>query len=327
MNSERVAGDLRRLDVGAVSLNEPLARHTSFRIGGPASVYVQPGTKEDLMRTLDWVEGQSLPYFVLGQGTNVLVSDQGIDAVVISTSRALRYVEARGQTLVAGAGVLLTKLAHKAQQASLGGMEFAVSIPGTLGGALVMNAGAHGSEMRDVVREMVIWQPKAGLRALAPEEAEFSYRRSAFMTHAWIAVEATMHLDPKDPPAILESMRHHMAYRKKTQPVGDPNAGSIFKNPEGDYAGRLIEALGAKGWSVGDAEVSAAHANFIVNRGHATAHDVLSLMRRLRSAVFARYAVQLRPEVRWIGPGEGGFEATWENLWCEAGEGLKGPCG
>ncbi|AUW95547.1 MAG: UDP-N-acetylmuramate dehydrogenase [Sulfobacillus thermotolerans] len=326
MDAERVAQELRRLDVGAVQQEEPLARHTSFRIGGPAAIYLQPPNQEALVRALDWVHREAVPYFVLGQGTNVLVSDQGLDAVVLSPSRALRYVDTKGDQLIAGAGVLLTKLAHRAHQAGLGGMEFAVSIPGTLGGALVMNAGAHGTEMKDVVRQLVVWEPGVGVRLVSSTEADFAYRSSAFMRQKWIALEAQIELTPKDPGEILSTMRHHMEYRKRTQPVGDPNAGSVFKNPPNDYAGRLIESLGAKGWRLGDAEVSQVHANFIVNRGHATAHDVLGLMRRLRHEVYARYAVQLRPEVRWIGPGEGGFEATWENLWCEAGKGLTEPC-
>ena len=326
MNATMVVDELREWDIGPVIENEPLSRHTSFRIGGPATVYVQPHSETDLIRVLNWVEAQKIPYFILGQGTNVLVSDRGLDAVVISTSRALREIRLEGTRMTAGSGVLLTKLAHKAHQANLKGLEFAISIPGTLGGALVMNAGAHGSEMRHVVDSMLIWEPGTGLRMLDASEAGFAYRQSLFMERNWIAIEAEMVLDSGDSQTILSTMRHFMNYRKTTQPVGHANAGSVFKNPQSDFAGRLIEAVGAKSWHVGDAMVSPAHANFIVNMGQATARDVLTLMRRIRCHVFQRFRVLLRPEIRWIGPGEGGTEGTWENLWYGEGAGLQEPC-
>ncbi|PSR30010.1 MAG: UDP-N-acetylenolpyruvoylglucosamine reductase [Sulfobacillus thermosulfidooxidans] len=326
MNASEIATELRQWDIGPVLENEPLSRHTSFRIGGPASVYVQPNSQEDLIQILNWVDQHQIPFFVLGQGTNVLVSDLGLDAVVISTSRALRHILVDQERIVAGAGVLLTKLAHKAHQAALQGLEFAVSIPGTLGGALVMNAGAHGSEMRNIVEQIRVWEPGYGIKTLSATDAGFEYRRSQFMVRHWIALEASMTLKHGDMHAILDNMRHFMDYRKRTQPVGDANAGSVFKNPHPDYAGRLIESIGAKGWHVGDAVVSPVHANFIVNRGKAKARDVLTLMRRIRCHVFQRYHIVLRPEVRWIGPGEGGTEGTWENLWYGEGGGLQEPC-
>ncbi len=326
MNASLVIKELRQWDVGTVLENEPLSRHTSFRIGGPASVYVQPHSEEHLVRLLDWVYSHQIPYFILGQGTNILVSDRGFEAVVISTSRALRYVRVERERIEAGSGVLLTKLAHKAHQAGLQGLEFAVSIPGTLGGALVMNAGAHGSEMRNLVEQISIWEPGTGVRILRGNEAGFDYRQSQFMMHQWIALRAVMKLAVGDMPVILNNMRHFMDYRKRTQPVGNANAGSVFKNPQPNYAGRLIESIGAKGWYVGDAMVSPVHANFIVNRGSASACDVLILMRRIRCHVFQRHNILLRPEVRWIGPGEGGTEGTWENLWYREGGGLQAPC-
>ena len=314
------------MDIGIVRINEPLSKHTSFRIGGPATVYVQPGSEAHLVKVLNWMEENGIPYFILGQGTNILVSDQGVDAVVISTSRALREMRVEGLRMTAGTGILLTKLAHKARQAGLQGLEFAVSIPGTLGGALVMNAGAHGSEMVQVVESVKIWEPGSGLRILAASEAGFSYRKSSFMEKRWIALEASMLLRPGESELILNTMRQFMNYRKKTQPVGHANAGSVFKNPQPEFAGRLIEDIGAKGWRVGDAMVSPVHANFIVNGGRATARDVLSLMRRIRCHVFQRHSILLRPEVRWIGPREGGGDGTWENLWYGEGAGLKEPC-
>ncbi|MCY0897987.1 MAG: UDP-N-acetylmuramate dehydrogenase [Firmicutes bacterium] len=323
MNKEEIAQHLMVMRVGTVRVDEPLKRHTSFRIGGPASVFVEPETLDGVVAVLDWVRDEKIPYFIIGQGTNILVSDRGVDAVVISTARGLKGVEVSPPRIRAGSGVLLTKLCHLAAKAQLTGLEFAISIPGTLGGALVMNAGAHGSAMVEVVESVLVWDAREGVRTISGDEAQFEYRQSRFMHYPWIALEAVLQLRPGNPDAIRQTMQHNMEYRKRTQPVGEPNAGSIFKNPLPDYAGRLIESVGAKGWREGDAEVSRLHANFIVNRGNATAKDVLTLMRRVRREVYRATGIILKPEVRWIGPGEGGAEATWENLWCEEGAGLR----
>ena len=325
MDAEPVMAALRSMEIGQVKTGEPLHRHTSFRIGGPAAVFVEPNALPGIVKVLDWVRDQNVPYFIMGQGTNILVSDDGVEAVVISTSRGLRDVEVDGSIIRAGSGVLLTKLCRVAERAQLAGLEFAISIPGTLGGALVMNAGAHGGSMVEIVDDVLVWDAQAGVRRIPADEVQFQYRQSRFMKNPWIALEATLHLKPGDAQEIREKVQHNMEYRKKSQPVGDPNAGSIFKNPLPDYAGRLIEGIGAKGWREGDAEVSQVHANFIVNRGKARARDVLELMRRVRREVYRVKGVVLRPEVRWIGPGEGGADATWENLWYGEGAGLMEP--
>lgn len=327
MDSEPIARELRSMDVGAVRIHEPLSKHTSYRIGGPASVFVEPEDRQGVVSVLDRIRDQSLPYFIMGQGTNVLISDRGLDAVVVSTSRGLKTIQVDGSTVYAGSGVLLTKISHVAAKAGLSGMEFAISIPGTLGGALVMNAGAHGSSMVEVVSEVDVWDPVKGVHQIPAEEAEFEYRQSRFMRKPWIALGAVLRLKPGDTKKIRGDMTHNMQYRKASQPVGEPNAGSIFKNPLPHYAGRLVEELGAKGWHHGDAEVSLLHANFIINTGQATAHDVLVLMRRIRAAVYQKHQIILRPEIRWIGPGEGGANTTWENLWYEEGAGLTEPLG
>ena len=325
MQAEPVMALLRSMEIGPVNINEPLNRHTSFRIGGPARVFVEPYALTGIIRVLDWVRDQNVPYFIIGQGTNILVSDQGVDAVVISTSRGLHQVEVEGALIRAGSGVLLTKLCRVAERAQLAGLEFAISIPGTLGGALVMNAGAHGGSMVEVVEDVLVWDARSGVRRIRGEEAQFQYRQSRFMKNPWIALEAALRLKPGDGGEIREKVHHNMEYRKKSQPLGDPNAGSIFKNPLPEYAGRLIEGIGAKGWREGDAEVSSLHANFIVNRGKARARDVLELMRRIRRHVYREKGIVLKPEVRWIGPGEGGADATWENLWYGEGAGLMEP--
>jgi UDP-N-acetylmuramate dehydrogenase len=321
-----IARDLRTLMGDEVREEEPLARHTSYRIGGPARVYLEPTTEQGVITSLEWLKKREIPYFILGQGTNVLVSDRGVEAVVISTARGLKDVSIHATTMSAGSGVLLTKLSHLAARSGLAGLEFAISIPGTLGGALVMNAGAHGSAMVAIVKSVRVWDPGLGVHQIPAREAEFEYRQSRFQRYPWIALAADLDLREGDREQIRQTMQHFMATRKSTQPVGEPNAGSVFKNPTPQYAGQLIEQIGAKGWKSGDAEVSTLHANFIINRGRAQAVDVLNIMRRIRCVVYQRYHIILRPEVRWIGPGEGGAGATWENLWFEEGDGLTEPC-
>lgn len=322
MEAERIADALRHVTRGSVKIAELLNRHTSFRIGGPATVFVEPENLDDVISVLNWVRDEGLPYLIIGQGTNILVSDRGVDAVVISTSRGLRDISLDGTVLHSGSGVLLTRLCRIAERAALTGLEFAISIPGTLGGALVMNAGAHGGSMVEIVDDVLVWDAIAGVRRVPAAEAQFEYRQSRFMRHPWIALEATLQLSPGVPDVIRDAMRRNMDYRKKSQPVGEPNAGSIFKNPLPEYAGRIIEAIGAKGWREGDAQVSDLHANFIVNVGQASACDVLALMRRIRREAFRQTGIVLQPEVRWIGPGEGGADTSWENLWYAAGAGL-----
>ncbi len=325
VDASPIVNALRTLEVGSVREEEPLRRHTSFKIGGPARIFVEPESQAGIITMLEWVRDHRVPYFIIGQGTNVLISDQGLDAVVISTSRGLKTVEVGQDHLRAGSGVLLTKLANTAAKAGLSGLEFAISIPGTLGGALVMNAGAHGSSMVAVVQTVTVWDPVLGVHDIDACEAEFAYRQSRFQKTPWFALDAVLKLTPGDSAQIRQAMAHHMDYRKRSQPVGEANAGSIFKNPLPQYAGQLIEQIGAKGWRVNDAVVSERHANFIINRGSARALDVLQLMRRIRSAVHQRTGVVLRPEVRWIGPGEGGTDTLWENLWYAEGTGLREP--
>ncbi|MCY0882096.1 MAG: UDP-N-acetylmuramate dehydrogenase, partial [Firmicutes bacterium] len=284
---ETIQKDLLAAHIGRVVLQESMARHTSFRIGGPADVFVQPDSRDHFVALLEWLRQRAIPYYLLGQGTNLLVSDDGVRGVVVASAPGLKTLAVEGTTLTAGSGILLTKLAHTAAKAHLSGLEFAVSIPGTLGGALVMNAGAHGGSMDHIVKNVLIWDNDHGVQRLDANAVGFSYRHSLFMQHAsWTALEAVMQLTLRDPEAIRQAMAEHMAYRKRTQPVGDANAGSIFKNPLPQYAGQLIESIGAKGWVQGKAQVSLVHANFIVNQGGASAADVVRLMHRIWCAVY-----------------------------------------
>ncbi len=299
---------------------ERLARHTSFKIGGPAECFVEPQDDQETLAVLEAARDLGAPVLVMGLGSNLLVSDRGFAGLVLSLARAHRQVAVEpGGLLAAGAGVSLAKAAHTAMRHGLSGLEFAVSIPGTVGGAVAMNAGAHGRSTADVVSRVRVWDPCRGAVVLQADEMQYAYRESRLQQEPWVALDAWFHLESASTAAIQDAMRRHMDHRRATQPVGEKNAGSMFKNPPGDFAARLIEAVGAKGWQVGGAGVSTLHANFIANDGTASADDVLTLMRRVRAAVQERFGVALTPEVRWVGPPEGEDGTTWDNLWLPAG--------
>lgn len=317
---------LRTLGVTLVP-GEPLRRHTSFKIGGPALLYLEPVAEEMLLRALPPVFGAGLPVLVMGLGSNLLVADAGFPGVVIEPQLALRTIVRDGNTLVMGAGLPLAKAANEAARQGLAGLEFAISIPGTIGGATVMNAGAHGSSMADVVTAVRMWSPARGAEWVDAKVMEYRYRFSRAQLEPWVILAARLALTPSTEQDVRERMRQHMDYRKATQPVGEKNAGSMFKNPDGYKSGALIEAVGGKGIHIGGARVSELHANFFINLGPATAHDVLSLMRQVRQMVFQKFQVVLRPEVRWVGPPDGEEGTTWDNLWLREGEGLPARSG
>lgn len=325
---EPLLSRLRSLGM-VVQAEEPLKRHTSFKIGGPAALYWEPENETILLEGLPWVRDSGLPFLMLGLGSNLLVSDAGYPGVVVQSQHALRDAKADHHTLILGAGVPLAKAANVAARHHLSGLEFAISIPGTVGGAVVMNAGAHGSSMMDVVESVEIWDPDSGVREISREDLHYRYRHSVFQEPACqgVALRARVGLRPGLPEEIRDRMRRYMDYRKATQPVGEKNAGSMFKNPPEGKSGALIEAIGAKGWVEGRAHISRLHANFIINDGDASAYDVLTLMRRVRAAVYAQFGAVLRPEVRWVGPAEGEAGTSWENLWLKADVDLPGPSG
>jgi UDP-N-acetylmuramate dehydrogenase len=323
---EPLVSDLRMLGA-AVQERYPMARQTSFKIGGPARVFWDPAGWEEMVAGLERIGAGGAPLLVLGLGSNLLVSDGGFPGVVVSTKRALRQIRVEQETLTLGAGVPLAKAAHVAARHGLSGLEFAISIPGTVGGAATMNAGAHGSCFADIAQEVTVFDPVDGVLRLPATALDYRYRWSAVQARPWVVLEATVRLARSSQDRVEATMQRFMAHRKQTQPVGEKNAGSMFKNPEPERAGRLIEQAGAKGWRVGGAVVSSLHANFIINVEDATAADVLTLMRRVRAAVQARFHIWLRPEVRWVGPHDGEDDATWDNLWLKEGDGLPAPSG
>ena len=280
--------------------DEPMAKHTSFRIGGPARRMAFPETREQLVVLMGLVLDAGVRPLVIGNGTNLLAADEGLDTVVIDTSARLSRMELTGDDMItADAGVSLTKLALFAWKHGLTGLEFAHGIPGTLGGGIVMNAGAYGGELKDVVAEVTALYPD-GVRTLTPAELDFSYRHSAFSTGEGIVLGAKLRLQKGDGKAIKAKMDDLMARRRASQPLELPSAGSTFKRPTGYFAGPLIEGCGLKGARVGGAEVSPKHAGFVVNAGGATCADVLALIEMVRKTVYDAHGVLLEPEVKIV---------------------------
>jgi UDP-N-acetylmuramate dehydrogenase len=285
-------------DPSRIHPDEPLKRHTTFRIGGPADYLLEVADRQELSRVLALAAREGLPVHVLGRGSNLLVSDSGVRGFVLVLTGEFDRFEVEGTIVRAGGGYDLPKLAAKVAKMGLGGLTFACAIPGTVGAGLVINAGAHGGDMSKTVRSATVIWPDGREERLSPEEIGFGYRSSRLQGTPAIVVEVVMELYPEAPEVLGEQMKHHLERRRATQPLQLPNAGSIFMNPPGDYAGRLIEQAGLKGLREGDAQVSEKHANFIVNLGNASARDVLILMDRVRAAVQDRFGVRLEPEVK-----------------------------
>ena len=281
---------------------EPLAAHTSFRIGGPAEVMAFPSSLAELQALLRLSAQEGIRVRLLGAGTNILAPDGGVRGLVIVTSGALTGLSMPDAAHIeAMSGVTMARLACFARDNGLTGLEFAHGIPGSLGGAVCMNAGAYGGEMAQVVREATLLLPEEGIRTLTGAEMAFGYRRSLLTQNPEIvALSAVFALTPGDPAAIRQRMQELMQKRKESQPLEWPSAGSTFKRPEGYFAGTLIDQCGLKGLTVGGAQVSEKHAGFVINRGGATCADVLALIEEIQKRVWEAQGVRLEPEVRII---------------------------
>ena len=278
-----------------------LAPLTTFRIGGPAALFLEPESERDLVAVSEAVRQTGLPVAVLGKGSNVLVADEGYRGLVLRLGRGYRWSARDGDRLTAGGAMPLPALAGVALAHGLAGLEFGVAIPASLGGAVRMNAGAHGGSLADVIESVDMFGLSDGSsRGVPANEAGFSYRRSALAPDG-VVVGATVGLGPGEPPEIRARMDEARDWRRRTQPLAEPNCGSVFKNPHGDHAARLIETAGAKGRRVGSASVSTKHANFIVASEGATASDVLTLVREVQDLVEERSGVRLEPEVHLLG--------------------------
>ncbi len=289
-------------DLG-LARDEPLARHTYIRLGGPAAYYGVPDDIEAVRRIAAWAAESGLPLRVLGGGSNLLVADEGVRAVVLSLRRAGGRVDFDGEGVEAGAGVMLPALARQAAERGLGGLEFAIGIPGTVGGALQTNAGiGDGRCIGDLVERVTVL--RGGEVVDLPREAiAFAYRRTSLRGSGDVVLDARLVLTPRPRETCEAEMRRLLEGRQRTQPTAEPNNGSVWQNPPGDHAGRLVEAAGCKGLRIGGARVSELHANFIVHDGTATTADVVEVMTTVQRRVADAFGARLVPEVEWWGDG------------------------
>jgi UDP-N-acetylmuramate dehydrogenase len=294
-------GILRRTAGDRVRRDFPLAPMTSFRLGGPAAVYLEAGSLEDLSAVGRAMRETGLPLLVIGKGSNLLVADEGFPGIVLRLGKAFRWAARNGDRISAGGAMPLPALAGVALAHRLAGLEFGVAIPASLGGSVRMNAGAHGHSLDEVLDSVEVFRTDLDrLEAVPTGEAGFGYRESSLPADS-VVTSATVGLRPGDPTEIRREMDEARAWRRATQPLAEPNCGSVFKNPPGDHAARLIEAVGGKALSVGAARVSEKHSNFIVAGRGATSQDVHRLMSLLQERVRERFGVRLEPEVRVVG--------------------------
>ena len=284
-----------------VLVKEPMASHTTFKIGGPADYFVKPETVEELAAVLKLCKEEEVPYFILGNGSNLLVGDKGFRGVVIQLYKNFDGMTIEGTTVTAKAGAMLVRVAKESGKAGLTGLEFASGIPGTIGGAMVMNAGAYGGEMKDVVTSVTVLAKDGEIKKLSGEEMNFRYRGSVVEDEDYIVLEAVMELKEGNLEEIQARMAELTLQRKTKQPIEFPSAGSTFKRPEGYFAGKLIQDAGLRGFQVGGAQVSEKHCGFVINAGGATAADVMSLMQQVSDKVNEEFGVTLEPEVKRIG--------------------------
>ena len=280
--------------------NEPMSAHTTFRVGGPADIMVWP-KGEALAEVIRICKEQEVPYYIVGNGSNLLVGDGGIRGLVIVIGKVQDDISVDGEYVVAGAGELLSKTANVAAEHGLGGMEFAAGIPGTIGGAVVMNAGAYGGEMKDIIERVTVVDKSGNEKELTLEELELGYRTSCIPKNGYVVEKAVLRLAAADKAAIKARMDELKEMRVSKQPLEYPSAGSTFKRPEGYFAGKLIMDAGLRGYQVGGAQVSEKHCGFVINRGGATAADICKLMADVNAEVEKQFGVTLEPEVKRIG--------------------------
>lgn len=280
---------------------EPMSRRTTFRAGGPARWFAEPETKEALRAVLALCRESRTPYFILGNGSNLLVADSGFDGGIIHLGKAWSQVVSEGSRIRAGAGAMLSAAARAALDASLEGLAFAAGIPGTVGGAVVMNAGAYGSELKDVLVSATVLDGEGQVLELSAKELELGYRTSCVLSKGYVVLEAELQLKAGSKQEIRAAMEELAAKRREKQPLKYPSAGSTFKRPEGYFAGKLIEDAGLRGFRLGGAQVSEKHCGFVINREGATAADILNLCRHVERTVQEQFGVTLELEVKLLG--------------------------
>lgn len=284
-----------------ILMQEPLSKHTTFRIGGPADFFIEPESVEQLTAARSILQEAGIPCFLLGNGSNLLVSDEGYRGAILRVGPNMSTIRVEGNRLITGAGALMSQVAKVAWEYGLTGLEFASGIPGTIGGGVVMNAGAYGGELRQVVRRVQVLTPEGQVQELDNEAMEFGYRTSIVKGRALVVTEVELELQPGDKEEIKSLMDDLAARRREKQPLEYPSAGSTFKRPAGYFAGELIMKAGLRGFQIGDARVSDKHCGFVVNMGHATAADVRGVINEVESRVRASFQVDLEPEVIFLG--------------------------
>ena len=285
----------------SILIDEPMSRHTTFRVGGPADFFVTPKAKEEVRDVIRICKEAGMPYYIIGNGSNLLVSDAGYRGVIVQIYKEMNEVKVEGDLVRAQAGALLSGIAAKALGAELSGFEFASGIPGTIGGACVMNAGAYGGEMKDVLESVTVLTGEGKIIELGRNELELGYRTSVIAKKGYIVLGAVLKLERGDGEKIKTYMDELKEKRVTKQPLEYPSAGSTFKRPEGYFAGKLIEDAGLRGFQVGGAQVSEKHCGFVINRDHATAADIMELMRQVQIRVKENSGVDLEPEVKRLG--------------------------
>ena len=301
MNQELGKKLLSILKEEQVKKDEPMKSHTTFRVGGPADYFVTPQTAEEVAKVIEACTQEIVPYYIVGNGSNLLVSDKGYEGVIIQIYKQMNQVKVEGAQIHAQAGALLSMIAKRALDAELTGFEFAAGIPGTLGGACVMNAGAYGGEMKDVLKSVTVLTDKGEVKTLAKEELELGYRTSVIAKKGYIVLEAVLELQKGEKEKIQAVMDDLKERRVTKQPLEYPSAGSTFKRPEGYFAGKLIQDAGLRGFQVGGAQVSEKHCGFVINKDQATASDVMNLMNQVSDKVYEEFGVRLQPEVKRLG--------------------------
>ncbi len=293
-----VVEDIKQFYRGRIAIQEPLSKYTSYRIGGPADFYFEPLDKDDVIALIMHLHKQDIRFFVIGNGSNLLISDSGIRGVVVNFERGLEHIRLEGEYIYAEAGARLTRLVDFSIQHDMKGLEMLAGIPGTVGGGVIMNAGAYGGEISDYLVEVEVI--RAGkVKKIAKRDSDFSYRHSGFNQD--VVLSATFHCQRGDKAEMMKRRRELLIKRNTSQPLNFPNSGSIFKNPTGNYAAKLIEEAGLKGSWHGKAQISEKHGNFIVNTGGAFADDVIALMKLARTAVYEKFGIRLEPEVKLVG--------------------------
>lgn len=280
---------------------EPMKNHTTFRIGGPADALALPKTPEEVAEVVHFCHEHAQPYYVLGNGSNLLVSDEGYRGLVLQLYRNFNDIQVNGETITVQSGAMLAAVARMAYQTGLTGLEFASGIPGTIGGAVVMNAGAYGGEMKNVLKEVTVLTKEGEVLVIPAKALELGYRTSVIPKNGWIVLGAVLQLKKGDQEQILARMEELKEQRITKQPLDLPSAGSTFKRPEGYFAGKLIMDAGLRGFTVGGAQVSEKHCGFVVNRGNATAADVWELICEVKRRVKEMTGVELEPEVKLLG--------------------------